>query len=110
MAKVRNSESPVITRFGGICCVPSAVRVMLRTTEILVNEVAVMIIAGRNDSAVISKTTFIEAEIPEEFPTSSPPIEIDRSGSADCAIATVGATRKRAKITALSFRITPPDP
>ena len=51
---VRNSESPMITAFGGAVCVPSAERSSDSTTTIRVNEVTITRIDGASDSTVMT--------------------------------------------------------
>jgi hypothetical protein len=57
--KVRNSESPIITGLGGICCPPKACRKKDSTTTILVNDVNMISTAGRNDRKLIKRKTCI---------------------------------------------------
>ena len=50
--KVRKSDSPTTTWFGGAACVPSAWRTRLSTMTMRVKPVISSSSAGRNDSAV----------------------------------------------------------
>ncbi len=54
---VRNSDSPIITWFGGVWPAPSACRRMPSTITMRVNEVIISRIAGSRVSAVISAST-----------------------------------------------------
>ena len=56
---VRISEIPVITWFGGTCCVPSALRRIDKTTAILTNDVSMIKPNGASASAptTMIKTT-----------------------------------------------------
>jgi hypothetical protein len=85
IAKVRNSDKPVITVFGGSDAVPIAVLVIPSTTAIRVKHVMHRIIAGANVSAVNSKRIFklVATELP--LAISLPPIAIERSGNVPCS-------------------------
>jgi len=57
--KVRNSERPIMTMFGGTCCPPKACLRKESTTTILVNEVSIISTAGRKDRKLINRNTSI---------------------------------------------------
>src|ERR1044072_8545027 len=61
MNRLRNSASPASTWFGGTFVRPSALRVMLRTTKILVKLVHSNRIAGATDITVINRMIEIDS-------------------------------------------------
>jgi hypothetical protein len=54
---VKNSESPIITGFGGICCPPNACRKNDSTTTIRVNEVTIISTAGKKERKLMRRKT-----------------------------------------------------
>ena len=60
--KVRNSDSPMTTWFGGAACVPSAWRSSPSTMTMRVKPVISSSVAGRNDSAVKNSSVWIGTE------------------------------------------------
>src|SRR5262245_31493199 len=96
IAIVKNNDNPVMTMFGGIACVPSAVRVMPSTTAILVKLVMVMIIAGAKLRAVRRKMILIDDETLPSDESSAPATLIDKSGSPASAANAVEAAKKAA--------------
>jgi hypothetical protein len=81
MAKVRNSERPVMTVFGGNDAVPIAVRVIPKTTAIRVKHVMHRIMAGANDNNVSNARILMLLETDPLLANSLPPTEIDMSGN-----------------------------
>ena len=59
MKKLRNSESPISTWFGGDCAVPSAWRRIASTMTMRVKDVMLSSTAGSSVSSVISRSTWM---------------------------------------------------
>ena len=90
MAKVRNSESPTSTWFGGVCAVPRACLVIDKIIEIRGKQVTAMRTEGRKTIAVMIVDIFKAAKISDLPNSVELPVLKDTTG----AVGSVAASNR----------------